>query len=49
MTHNNVICDINICEFSFSKDGSYVVRNDRTRDIVQVSDKFDKDWKAPWE
>lgn len=32
-----------------AKDGSYVVRNDRTGAIVQVSDKNDKNWVAPWE
>ncbi|WP_185753890.1 colicin E5-related ribonuclease, partial [Pseudomonas marginalis] len=32
-----------------AKDGSYVVRNDRTGAIVQVSDKNDKSWVAPWE
>ena len=30
------------------KDGSYVVRNDVTGDIVQISDRFDPGWKAPW-
>jgi hypothetical protein len=29
-------------------DGSYVVRNDVTGDIVQVSDRFDPDWKLPF-
>jgi len=29
----------------YRKDGSYVVRNDRTGDIVQVSDRNDPDWK----
>ncbi|TGL66538.1 TIGR04388 family protein [Leptospira kmetyi] len=29
-------------------DGSYVVRNNRTGEIVQVSDRFDPNWKAPW-
>jgi filamentous hemagglutinin len=32
-----------------AKDGSYVVRNDRTGAIVQVSDKNDKNWVAPWD
>ena len=32
-----------------AKDGSYVVRNDRTSTIVQISDKNDKNWAAPWE
>ncbi|WP_287881320.1 colicin E5-related ribonuclease, partial [Aquitalea sp.] len=31
-----------------ANDGSYVVRNDRTGQIVQVSDKNDPTWKAPW-
>ncbi|PLR85757.1 colicin E5-related ribonuclease, partial [Bacillus sp. V33-4] len=30
-------------------DGSYVVRNDRTGDIVQVSDRFDPNWASPWD
>lgn len=29
----------------FDKDGNYVVRNDRTGDIVQVSNKNDPTWK----
>ncbi|MCE1190632.1 MAG: hypothetical protein LWW96_00615 [Acidovorax sp.] len=32
-----------------AKDGSYVVRNDRTGQVVQVSNKNDPTWKAPWE
>ncbi|CUH97800.1 hypothetical protein P22_3946 [Propionispora sp. 2/2-37] len=32
----------------YSKDGGYVVRNDRTGDIVQVSDRNDPNWVAPW-
>ncbi|MDF2077301.1 colicin E5-related ribonuclease [Pseudomonas mendocina] len=32
-----------------ASDGSYVVRNDRTGAIVQVSDKNDKNWVAPWD
>ena len=32
-----------------ANDGSYVVRNDRTGAIVQVSDRNDKDWVAPWD
>ncbi len=32
-----------------AKDGSYVVRNDRTGAIVQVSDKNDNGWVAPWD
>nr|WP_256497687.1 colicin E5-related ribonuclease [Herbaspirillum sp. WGmk3] len=31
-----------------AKDGSYVVRNDRTGHIVQVSDRNDPSWKSPW-
>ncbi len=29
-------------------DGSYVVRNDITEDIVQVSDRNDPDWQSPF-
>lgn len=29
-------------------DGHYVVRNDVTKDIVQVSDRTNKDWKSPF-
>lgn len=32
-----------------SSDGSYVVRNDRTGQIVQVSNKYDLSWVDPWE
>jgi hypothetical protein len=32
----------------FRKDGSYVVRNNRTGDIVQVSNRLDPNWKAPF-
>lgn len=32
-----------------AKDGSYVVRNDRTGAIVQVSNKNDPNWVAPWD
>ena len=32
-----------------SADGSYVVRNDRTGAIVQISDRNDKNWKNPWD
>lgn len=32
-----------------AKDGSYVVRNDRTGAIVQVSNKKDPEWVAPWD
>ncbi len=31
-----------------NKDGSYVVRNNKTGDIVQVSDKKKPDWKSPF-
>jgi filamentous hemagglutinin len=31
-----------------NSDGSYVVRNDRTGDIVQVSDRTDPNWKSPF-
>ncbi|HEX6369730.1 MAG TPA: colicin E5-related ribonuclease [Longimicrobium sp.] len=30
-------------------DGSYVVVNDRTGDIVQVSDRNDPNWQSPWD
>lgn len=33
----------------YGKDGGYVVRNDRTGDIVQVSDRTDAGWVAPWD
>lgn len=33
----------------YAQDGSYVVRNDMTGKIVQVSNKFDKGWIAPWD
>jgi Colicin E5 ribonuclease domain len=33
----------------YHKDGGYVVRNDQTGDIVQVSDRNDPDWIAPWD
>ncbi len=29
-------------------DGSYVVRNDKTGDVVQVSNRNDPNWKSPW-
>ncbi|WP_408981024.1 colicin E5-related ribonuclease [Pseudomonas sp. B21-017] len=35
--------------FLLAKDGSYVVRNDRTGAIVQVSNKKDPNWVAPWD
>ena len=31
----------------YNKDGSYVVRNDKTGDIVQVSNRNDPNWKGP--
>jgi hypothetical protein len=30
-------------------DGSYVVVNDNTGDVIQVSDRNNPDWKAPWD
>ena len=33
----------------YSRDGGYVVRNDRTGDIVQISNRNDPNWRAPWE
>ncbi|WP_425512979.1 colicin E5-related ribonuclease [Xanthomonas albilineans] len=32
-----------------AQDGSYVVRNDRTGAIVQISNRHDKNWAAPWD
>ncbi len=32
-----------------NEDGSYVIINDKTGDIVQVSDRNKPDWKKPWE
>jgi len=32
-----------------SQDGAYIVRNDRTGQVVQVSNKNDPTWKAPWD
>lgn len=32
----------------YHQSGGYVVRNDVNGKIVQVSDIFDQDWKAPW-
>lgn len=29
--------------------GHYVVINDRTNDVVQISNRNDPDWRAPWE
>jgi filamentous hemagglutinin len=31
------------------KDGNYVVRNDRTGDIVQLSNRNDPNWKSPFD
>ena len=31
-----------------NQDGSYVVRNDNTGDIVQVSNRKDPNWKSPF-
>lgn len=33
----------------FAKDGSHVVRNGRAGAIVQVSNKDDPKWIAPWD
>ena len=33
----------------YSKEGGYVVRNNRTGDIVQISDRLDNNWLAPWD
>ncbi|WP_429244211.1 colicin E5-related ribonuclease [Luteibacter sp. 621] len=32
----------------YSRSGGYVVRNDVTGDIVQISNRNDPGWKAPW-
>jgi filamentous hemagglutinin family protein len=32
-----------------SHDGAYIVRNDRTGQVVQISNKNDPTWKAPWD
>jgi len=32
-----------------NKDGSYVIMNDKDKTVVQISNKNDPDWKAPWE
>jgi filamentous hemagglutinin len=32
----------------FRQDGHYVVRNDRTGDIVQISNRHDPAWKSPF-
>ncbi|HAK72623.1 MAG TPA: hypothetical protein DCP36_01805, partial [Sporomusaceae bacterium] len=33
----------------YAKDGSYVVRNDKTGEITQISNKNDPNWIAPWD
>ena len=33
----------------YSRDGGYVVRNDRTGDVVQISNRNDPNWRAPWD
>ena len=33
----------------YHKDGGYVVRNERTGDVVQVSNRNDEQWIAPWD
>lgn len=33
----------------YSERGGYVVRNNRTGDIVQVFDRTDAAWRAPWD
>ncbi|MFL5961693.1 MAG: colicin E5-related ribonuclease [Gaiellaceae bacterium] len=33
----------------YSRRGGYVVRNNRTGDIVQVSKRTDPGWTAPWD
>lgn len=33
----------------YHRNGGYVVRNDRTGDVVQVSDRTDTGWIAPWD
>lgn len=33
----------------YSRDGGYVVRNDRTGDVVQVSNRNNLNWRAPWD
>lgn len=30
-------------------DGRYVIRNDKTGDIVQISNRNDPNWRAPWD
>ena len=33
----------------YASDGSYVVRNDKTGAIIQISNKNDSNWVAPWD
>ncbi len=33
----------------YSRNGGYVVRNDRTGDVVQVSNRNNPNWSAPWD
>jgi RHS repeat-associated protein len=33
----------------YSQNGGYVIRNDRTGDIVQISNRNDPNWIAPWD
>lgn len=33
----------------YNRRGGYVVRNDQTGDIVQVSDRTNAAWRAPWD
>jgi filamentous hemagglutinin len=33
----------------YYRNGGYVVRNDVTGEITQVSDRFDEYWSAPWD
>jgi filamentous hemagglutinin len=42
-------CHNDLATAFYHKDGGYIVRNDRTGDIVQVSDRNDPDWIAPWD
>jgi hypothetical protein len=32
----------------YHPEGGYVVRNNRTGDIVQIGDRFDPMWKTEW-
>ncbi len=33
----------------YASDGSYVVRNDKTGEITQISNKNDPNWIAKWD